>query len=80
MSLLGRLFGGRRLRRCGSPRGCFLRLRQAEPVRFANHRIAAHVAQPFGNLGGGHPVAPELLQKLDTFFGPRHPIAPHFVF
>ncbi len=44
--------------------------RQAEPVRLANDRVAANGADYLRNLGGGHAVAPQLLQFLDPFFCP----------
>src|SRR4030095_5586781 len=52
---------------------------QAEPVHFANHRIARHIAEFRGDLAGGKPAFPELFQLLDAIVGPgqnRHRILP----
>jgi hypothetical protein len=41
-------------------------------MRLADHGVARHAAQLVGDLAGGHTLAPEFLQALDSLVRPRH--------
>ncbi len=45
---------------------------QAQPVRLADHCIAANTAQFLGNLAGGRAAFPHLLERTNSLIGPSH--------
>src|SRR3954454_8370248 len=66
------------LARCGRG-GAFGAAGQTEPVHFADHRVARHIAKFRGDLAGGQAAFPELLKLLDAIVRPgqyRHRILP----
>jgi ABC-2 type transport system permease protein len=44
-------------------------------MRLADYSVAAHPAQIFGDLAGGHALFPHRFQSIDAFIGPRHAIS-----
>ena len=52
---------------------------QPQPMHFADHRVAGHIAEFRGDLAGGKAGFPEFLQLLDAIVGPgqyRHRTLP----
>ena len=45
---------------------------QTQPVRLADHGIAADTAKFLGDLAGGQAFFPHFLECIDPFVGPRH--------
>ena len=48
---------------------------QSQPVHLADHGVARDAAQFAGDLAGGKPVRPELLEQFDPLVGPRHELS-----
>jgi ABC-2 type transport system permease protein len=49
---------------------------EAEPVRLADHGVAADRAELVGDLARGHALRPQLLQPFDALVGPLHCFIP----
>ena len=69
---LGLRLGGRAGRRCSRGSTATGAVGEPEAMHLADHGIAGDAAQLLGDLAGGLPLGPHLLEQLDAFIGPGH--------